>query len=247
MSTEVAGRGAGSNAAIKRIDLGVNCYLMAADEGFVLIDASFPRRQDELDAELQAAGCRPGTLRLIVATHGDVDHVGNCAHLRRIYGSRIAIGRKDAEMARTGNMSLGRKDKPDAAAVFFRLIVWTVGLVNKVRGKKTQFEGFEPDILLDDQQDLSDYGLNARVVSLPGHSKGSIGILTSSGDLFCGDLLVNVTKPALHFYIDDMVQARESVGKLSNLAVRTVYPGHGKPFPLSQLRIRGVLEHGAGG
>ena len=98
---------------------------------------------------------------------------------------------------------------------------------------------FEPDVFLEDEQDLSAYGLDARVVHLPGHSSGSIGILAGDGDLFCGDLLVNVMRPSLHYYIDDLAQAHESIRKLRGLGVETVYPGHGKPFPSSELPIPG--------
>jgi glyoxylase-like metal-dependent hydrolase (beta-lactamase superfamily II) len=52
-------------------------------------------------------------------------------------------------------------------------------------------------------------------------------------------LLVNVLRPALHYYIDDLPQAKESISKLGGLGVQTVYPGHGKPFPLSELPVPG--------
>ena len=225
---------------IRRIDFGVNCYLIDVEGGYVLIDASFPDKQDELDAELAGAGCGPANdLRLIVLTHGDVDHAGNCAHLRRTHDVPIAIHRLDAEMVRTGDMDVGRKSPPDRHTVAFRLMTWAAGLLNKLTNEGVDFETFEPDVLLEDGQDLSAYGLNARVVHLPGHSSGSIGVLTGDGDLFCGDLLVDVLGPSLHYYIDDLAQAYESIRKLSDLGVGTVYPGHGKPFPLNELPILG--------
>lgn len=52
-------------------------------------------------------------------------------------------------------------------------------------------ERFVPDVYVDDGDELSAYGLSARVLHLPGHSSGSIGILTARGDLFCGDLVEN--------------------------------------------------------
>jgi glyoxylase-like metal-dependent hydrolase (beta-lactamase superfamily II) len=229
---------------IRRIDFGVNCYLIDVEGGCVLIDTGFPSKRDKLDAELSAAGCGPDDLRLIVLTHGDVDHAGNCAHLRRTHHAAIAIHRQDAEMVRSGDMGVGRKDEPDRITLMFRFITWASGLLNKITGTDAGFEAFEPDVLLDDEQDLSAYGLDARVVHLPGHSSGSIGILTGDGDLFCGDLLVNVTRPSLHFYIDDLTRADESVRKLSSLGVETVHPGHGKPFHLRQLdgRSDGTLR-----
>jgi hydroxyacylglutathione hydrolase len=93
---------------------------------------------------------------------------------------------------------------------------------------------FKPDLYVEDGYDLSEYGFDAQVLHIPGHSKGSIGILTTGGDLFCGDLLANVDKPELWSIIDDSAAANASVEKLEKLDIKTVYPGHGKPFPMEQ-------------
>jgi len=225
---------------IRRIDFGVNCYLVDVEGGYVLIDTGFPNKQDKLDAELAGAGCGSAKeLRLVVLTHGNIDHAGNCAHLRRTHDVPIAIHRQDAEMVRTGAMDVGRKRAPDRHTVAFRFMTWAAELLSKLKRAGVEFETFEPDVLLEDGQDLSAYGLNARVVHLPGHSSGSIGILTGDGDLFCGDLLVNVLGPSLHYYIDDLVRANESVRELGGLGAETVYPGHGKPFSLNELPVPG--------
>lgn len=79
----------------------------------------------------------------------------------------------------------------------------------------------------------------ARPDSAPVLVKGGCGSGLVSVFLFCGDLLVNVMRPSLHYYIDDLAQAHESIRKLSGLGVETLYPGHGKPFPLSELPIPG--------
>ena len=88
---------------------------------------------------------------------------------------------------------------------------------------------------VDEGYDLSEYGLDAKVLHLPGHSKGSIGILTADGDLFCGDLFKNRDKPVLSSIMDDLAAAKASVEKLKVLKIRTVYPGHGKPFLMEEL------------
>ena len=93
-------------------------------------------------------------------------------------------------------------------------------------------ERFRPDLCLDDGSDLSEYGFDAKVLAIPGHSRGSIGILTAGGDLFCGDLLDNTGKPALNSIMDDLSAANASVEKLKSLRINTIYPGHGKPFPM---------------
>jgi glyoxylase-like metal-dependent hydrolase (beta-lactamase superfamily II) len=94
---------------------------------------------------------------------------------------------------------------------------------------------FYTDLLLEDGTDLSMHGLDARVLSLPGHSKGSIGILTAEGDLFCGDLFENMKKPVLNSLMDDLDAAKISLAVLESYKIRFVYPGHGEPFAMEQL------------
>jgi len=92
-----------------------------------------------------------------------------------------------------------------------------------------------PDFKLTEGFALAANGLDAEVISLPGHSRGSIGILTSDGDCFVGDLLENTRRPVLNSIMDDLAAAHASVEKLKSLNVKTVYPGHGQPFALEQI------------
>jgi glyoxylase-like metal-dependent hydrolase (beta-lactamase superfamily II) len=69
----------------------VNCYLLQAGNSYVLVDTGAPNGRDILRRELDSRACRPGTLHLIVLTHGDFDHIGNAAHIRTAFGSRIAM------------------------------------------------------------------------------------------------------------------------------------------------------------
>ena len=92
---------------------------------------------------------------------------------------------------------------------------------------------FVPDILLKDGDDLRPYGLNAKVISIPGHSKGSIGILCDNQDFFCGDLLDNTKEPGFTTLMDDQIAANTSMMRLQTEAIDTVYPGHGEPFSFS--------------
>jgi len=97
---------------------------------------------------------------------------------------------------------------------------------------------FSPDVLVSDGDDLTAYGLDARVISIPGHSQGSIAILSAGADLFCGDLLENIKEPALGSLTDDMPSAKSSLDKLTGLKIGMVYPGHGQPFPMSQFQSK---------
>ena len=102
--------------------------------------------------------------------------------------------------------------------------------------KPGKFETFKPDLKLDEGYDLSSYGFDAQVLHLPGHSKGSVGILTNDGDLFCGDLFYNMGMfIPLVPYIDDLADFNASIEKLKKLNIKTIYPGHGKPLSLEKV------------
>jgi hydroxyacylglutathione hydrolase len=199
----------------------VNCYLVATDTGFILIDTGASNKRAELENALAGAGCRPGHLELIVLTHGDFDHTGNAAYLRQKFGAKIAMHQDDSGMAEGGDMfwnrSSGNALLKLIAPIFFRF---------------PKSNRFKPDFYVEEGDDFSAYGFEAQVLSIPGHSKGSIGILTAAGDLFCGDLLENSNKPATNSIMDDPVACEASLEKLQGFEIKTVYPGHGKPFAL---------------
>jgi glyoxylase-like metal-dependent hydrolase (beta-lactamase superfamily II) len=206
--------------------MAVNCYLVKTPTGCILIDTGLPNRRSDLVRELEAADCGIGDLKLIVITHGHLDHNGSTAYLRERYGTKIAMHLGDSAMAESGDMFVGLKGLNVAV---IRVLLPLVGM--------SRYDSFTPDISLKDGLDLSKYGLEARIVHLPGHSKGSIGVLTASGDFFCGDLLVNNKNPARNTLIDDQAEYDASVERLKTLNVKTIYPGHGKPFPIDQFMV----------
>ena len=195
-----------------------NCYLLLTDKGFILIDTGGKFKRGKLEQALAGNGCRPGDLDLIILTHGDFDHTGNCAYLCEKYGTVVAMHRYDVGMVEYGNMFWNR----ETGNIFIKKLV---NLVFKIRRFKPSFE-------LDEQSDLSKYGLDAKILYLPGHSKGSIGILTSGKDLFCGDLFTNQKKPEANSLVDNLNELNESISKVKSYDINTVYPGHGQPFQM---------------
>jgi hydroxyacylglutathione hydrolase len=202
----------------------VNCYLVKTGDSYILIDTGFSTKRTDFEKELESAGVRPGNLKLIVLTHGDFDHTGNAAYLRKKFGTEIAMHDGDSGMVERGDMFWNRKKS--------NIILGMIAPILLGFGKS---ERFKPDLYIEDGYNLSGYGFDAKVLHIPGHSKGSIGILTAGGDLFCGDLFMNEDEPGLNSNMDDSTAANASVEKLKSLKINTVYPGHGKPFPMDML------------
>jgi glyoxylase-like metal-dependent hydrolase (beta-lactamase superfamily II) len=206
----------------------VNAYLIKTETGYILIDTGSPSNRPDLEKELQNAGCRPGNLKLIIMTHGDQDHTGNGAYLREKYGAKIAMHLDESGVTENGDDTLSRTKRSFPRRAFNKIVLKLLSLFS-TSGK---FERFSPDLTIDEGYDFSEYGFNAKALHIPGHSKGSIGILTADGDLFCGDLLWNRGKPATHSIVDDQAQLKASVERLKSMRINTVYPGHGKPFTM---------------
>lgn len=204
----------------------VNCYLVTTGGGFVLIDTGTSNNRQELESELLSAGCTPGSLDLIVLTHGDFDHTGNAAYLRDKFGVKIAMHQDDSGMAEHGDMFWNRS----SGSTLFRKIAPILFRFSKANR-------FVPDLYLDDGYDLSEFGFEAKVLSIAGHSKGSIGILTAAGDLFCGDLFENIDKPTTNSIMDDPDACETSIEKLQGFEINSVYPGHGQPFPMDAFMV----------
>src|SRR5262249_40148421 len=143
------------------------------------------------------------------------------AYLREKYHGSIAMHPDDCGMVERGDMTWNRKQP--------NLVMKTLlGLLMKL----DEADRFTPDVTIAEGDDLSPYDFAARVVYLPGHSKGSFGLLTAEGNLFCGDLLANTRKPDIWSIKDDAALMKASAEKLKGLPINRVYPGHGLPFPM---------------
>jgi hydroxyacylglutathione hydrolase len=208
------------NKTIRKFRNGVNCYLVKAGSRFILVDSGLPIHGKALLYELEKTGCTPGKLNLIIATHADLDHCGNCRYLQRIYGAPIAMHPLDAKVAETGDIFVNKKLIYGKKTKLFRSVYLLI----------FRFSRFTPDLLVEDGFDLSGYGLDAKILHTPGHSRGSISVLTAAANLFCGDLFINSYQPSLSKSTDDLPGLKNSFEKVKAMNIKTVYPGHGAPF-----------------
>ena len=203
----------------------VNSYLVRNDSGFFLVDTGMTNARRQLETTLEHLCCHPGDLKLIILTHGDFDHTGNAAYLHRKFNTPIAMHKLDSGMLENGDMFWNRKLSNNLLKKIMQLFIHF-----------RKEDECTPDILLEDGTSLAEYGWDASVLNTPGHSSGSLCLLTSSGDLLCGDLLINSTgKPMLNSMMYDVEAGHTSLNRLKTLPIKTVYPGHGQPFAWQDL------------
>ena len=228
-----------------RLDLGgVNAYLLKKEEKFVLVDTGghmfldkvLDNRRDRLKKGLAEHGVTRDNLAWVILTHGDIDHVCNAKYIKEEFGARIAMQEQDLALVKDPPADCYRWN------AHYRSIV--MNLVFRLMDRKLaklmghiyeKFESFEPDCFLKDGDSMEKFGMEGKILGLPGHTPGSLGIIWGDGQLIAGDILANLSKPSQGVNAQDFKQMLESVDKIRNHNVSMVYPGHGKPFRMELL------------
>lgn len=207
---------------IKRIPCGiVNCYLLTGDQGSILVDTGNPGMTDAILSAIPNAD-----VRLILLTHGHSDHIGSAACLRDRLHAPIAMHEADKVLI----------TNPNARKLYAHTPLGR--MLSRMSESTMEHAGtpaFEPDLLLSDGDSLSPYGVHASVVYLPGHTAGSIGVLTDENDLIAGDAACHMLRPTAARLYEDRAMMERSIDKMNDLSVRRLYVGHGAPFPLSAI------------
>ena len=221
---------------VRRIRLGItNCYLLGHNHHWILVDAGIRGWSGRFFRKLAVWGCRPSDLRLIVITHAHFDHVGSLAAIRRRCDCPVAVHRIEASWLSEGRILLPPGIRPHTRAL--------IGLANRhpdlVR-RWYRFESVKAEILVEKELSLAPFGVAARVLHTPGHTPGSISVLTEAGDAMVGDLAVNYIPFGLASvappFGDSVAMIRRQWRRLRDLGTRRIHPGHGWSFGASALR-----------
>ena len=205
-----------------------NTHIVENGHNVVVIDPGMPHQARRIVNQVRALGHAPEDIRLIAVTHGHIDHAGSAVELSRMTGAPIAMHREDAPLTATRDLKIppGRTVEVDAAGSVLRAFGWVVPL-----------ETFAPDVWLEDEMSLRDFGVDARVVHTPGHTPGSISIAFEDGTVFVGDAILNLLRVSFPLFWENATATRASARKIRSLQPRVCYTGHGREFDSNALDL----------
>ena len=174
-----------------------NCYIVGfeSDNEGMIIDPGASAKQ--ILSTVKELGLN---IRLIVLTHGHMDHIGAVKGVKEATGAEVAIHTDDAKFLRRLSLST----------------IYNFSFPST------------PDRLLGDGDSIDVGDLHFTVLHTPGHSPGGICLL-GHGVLFSGDTLFNYGIGRTDFPGASHNQLMNSIyTKLMTLPDDTVvYPGHG--------------------
>ena len=208
------------NIYVKRF-LYFNLYIIKGKNGDILIDTGFIGMRKPLKKWLDKFN-----VKLVILTHAHIDHIWNASYIKETYNCQIAIGREDIENIDNSKI----KSTPSKK----KYNMWTKLMNYGMR--KFSPKPFDINMYLKDNQTIEKYGQTLKVVSLPGHTNGSIGILYKDY-LFAGDAMVNRKKyPEIAYQNQNNKAAINSYQKIINLSPRIIFVGHDKKITIDQMK-----------
>jgi glyoxylase-like metal-dependent hydrolase (beta-lactamase superfamily II) len=183
----------------------VNVFLVRADLP-VLVDAGKPSHGRAIVEELRAAGTAP---ELVLLTHGDFDHAGGAAAVRRAFGAPICAPAAERPLLTD---ELRR-----------RFVVRT--LIRSVnRGRLPRSPAVDRWI------EEGELVAGLASIATPGHTPGHTAYRLRT-TLIMGDALITgeTFRPPLPMFCFDNAETRRSIEKLAEFDVDLAVSGHGPP------------------
>jgi glyoxylase-like metal-dependent hydrolase (beta-lactamase superfamily II) len=193
-------------------------YLWDWGDGVTVIDTGTAGSAAAIVQGIGAIGRRPEDVQEILLTHFHDDHRGGAAELVQYTRATVSAHRADAPVIRGQQPQpppvLTEAERPLAEAIIPRV---------------PQAPAVEVCRELEDGDATAGGGV---IVSVPGHTSGSIAILVPRLRLlFTGDTIASVnSNPILGPFNIDRAQAIESVRKQAGLEFDIACFGHGDPL-----------------
>ncbi len=210
--------------------------MLACNDGFLLIDAGWVGKYEKFKKELNRSGLATDSIKYIVLTHHHHDHAALVQNIRNENDCRIIVHKDEAEYIEKG---ITYTDETSQFNIRLKIL-------DRIASPFIQYN-YNPVILQQDDIILGDgdydifslTGIKGKIIHTPGHTKGSVSLLLENGNAFVGDVAMNILKIFGQEYrpveAENYSDVYKSWKKLIQYGAKTLYPSHGKKFPIEEL------------
>jgi glyoxylase-like metal-dependent hydrolase (beta-lactamase superfamily II) len=233
----------------------INCYLIKGTQGWLLIDTGWNQTESfqALKDALQELGLDFRDIRKIVLTHSHPDHYGMAGKIRQYSPkNELLCHRWEADLIESRYIKFV-EPREDVAFLLEKHGVPENDIQPLGSASLPILDMVTittPDHVLYGGEIISTGIFDLEVIWTPGHSPGHICLYELKNKLlFCGDhILPNIT-PNVGYHVlsgdNPLGDYFSSLGKLANLKVNGVYPGHEYSFTDLKGRIEAIFKHHA--
>jgi glyoxylase-like metal-dependent hydrolase (beta-lactamase superfamily II) len=236
----------------------VNVYAIEDGDGLVLIDSGWALEESrrQLEAALAAIGHDLGEVSRFLVTHSHRDHYTQALVVRRLFGSRVALGSGEAVTLREVQSMRGSAFSPrllsrfrsaGADALVDQLLSAAAAAADAGEAEDLT-DWSDPDEWLDGGTKIQLATRTLHVIDTPGHTRGHIVFHDAVADLlFAGDHVLPQITPSIGFEpmptgraLSDYLASLDVVGALAD---STLLPAHGPIQSSTAARVAELIEH----
>lgn len=203
--------------------------LIGRKGGLVLVDAGNPGDGKKIIRAVEEADYRPEDISLIVITHGHRDHVGGLAELQERLSVKAIVHREDVKALTEGK-------EPEVVPV--RLIGSLIEPILPERDIPLPPD--KPEVIEEEKVSLKGFGFEGEVIHIPGHTFGSMGVISEDGTAVIGDLVMGrfilYGRARLPVFAEDLSDVRDSIRKVLERDPEIIHTSHGGPFHPEDLK-----------
>lgn len=212
------------------ISLGIVRSFLLSGRGkeLVLVDSGNPGDGPRIIKKVEEAGYRAKDISLIVLTHAHRDHVGGLTGLAGELSAKMLVHSKDLGKL-TGEEDPGTQPTRLLGRIF-KLIIPEEDL-------PTLSE--EPDVIEKDRVSLNGFGIDGEIIHTPGHTSGSLAVVSEGGAAVIGDLVMGrwlvFGRASIPVFAEEPEKLKESIRRVLSYNPEVIYTAHAGPFEREDL------------